>query len=55
MMALTAKVLAMQSLGYKVIPVIFFIPFFALASVICTIQLLKHCTPSTKVYGQLSH
>ncbi|HEY6954646.1 MAG TPA: hypothetical protein VI385_05345 [Flavisolibacter sp.] len=41
MTALTAKVIAMGLLGYNVMPVIFIIPTFNLATILCTIQILK--------------
>lgn len=41
MIALTAKVMTMDNLGYEVIPVIFIIPAFNLITVICTVSLLK--------------
>jgi hypothetical protein len=41
MSALTAKVLAMNFLGYNVVPVIFIIPAFNLIAVICTVIVLK--------------
>lgn len=42
MIALTAKIIAMHSLGYSVVPVIFIIPCFAIISIICTYLLLKN-------------
>ena len=42
MCALTAKVIAMLSLGYNVIPVIFIIPTFNLITVTSTIVILKN-------------
>jgi hypothetical protein len=41
MTALTAKVIAMYSLGYNVIPVIFIIPTFNIITIACTLLLLK--------------
>lgn len=41
MTALTAKVIAMATLGYNVIPVIFIIPLFNVVSIICSIQCLN--------------
>jgi hypothetical protein len=42
MTALTAKVIAMWSLGYNVIPVIFIIPPFNLLTITCAIIILKN-------------
>lgn len=42
MTALTAKVIALGVLGYKVIPVIFIIPAFNLAALVCTALILKN-------------
>jgi len=42
MTALTAKVIAMYSLGYNVIPVIFIIPTFNLITIISTVAILKN-------------
>lgn len=42
MTALTAKVIAMWSLGYNVVPVIFIIPSFNLITIICAIIILKN-------------
>lgn len=41
MSALTAKVMALASIGYNVFPVIFVIPFFNLVTLICTVLILK--------------
>ena len=46
MIALTAKVAAMSSLGFNVIPAIFIIPAFALTSIICSVLLLRSIDPS---------
>jgi hypothetical protein len=46
MTALTAKVIAMAILGYNVIPVIFIIPAFNLAAIVCTIIILKNIKSS---------
>jgi hypothetical protein len=42
MTALTAKVIAMYSLGYNVIPVIFIIPTFNLITILSTVAILKN-------------
>jgi hypothetical protein len=42
MTALTSKVLAMDSLGYNVIPVIFIIPAFNIVTIIATVSVLKN-------------
>ena len=42
MTALTAKVIAMWSLGYNVVPVIFIIPSFNLVTILCTVIILKN-------------
>lgn len=42
MMALSAKIVAMASLGYNVIPAIFIIPLFGIASIGCTVLILKN-------------
>jgi hypothetical protein len=47
MTALTAKVVAMSILGYKVIPVIFIIPAFNLITIVCTIAILKNITETS--------
>jgi hypothetical protein len=51
MTALTAKVIAMFSLGYNVVPVIFIIPTFNVITIACTVILLQNVggiTSSTK-------
>jgi hypothetical protein len=45
MSALTAKVIAMASLGYNVIPVIFIIPAFNIISIICLFLVLGNIRP----------
>jgi len=42
MSALTAKIFAMSTLGYNVIPAIFIIPFFNLAAILCAFALLNN-------------
>lgn len=42
MTALTAKVIVMFLSGYDIVPAIFIIPLFNIASVLCTIAILKH-------------
>lgn len=42
MTALSAKIIAMASLGYNVIPVIFIIPSFNILSILCTVITIKN-------------
>ncbi|MDF2438994.1 MAG: hypothetical protein K0Q95_3370 [Bacteroidota bacterium] len=46
MTALSAKVIAMASLGYNVVPVIFIIPTFNLVSIICAMLTIRNITKS---------
>ncbi len=45
MTALVAKIIAMGSLGYNIIPAVFVIPIFALIAITCSILLLKNIKP----------
>ena len=47
MTALTAKVIAMWSLGYNVVPVIFIIPTFNVITIVCTVLLLGNVGEKT--------
>ncbi len=42
MTALLAKIIAMASLGYNVIPAVFIIPIFGIISLLCTIAIFKN-------------
>ena len=56
MTALTAKVAAMAMLGYNVIPVIFIIPAFNVAAIVCTVAILRHIKLSdSKITGHDIH
>lgn len=51
MTALTAKVIAMGIMGYNIIPVIFIIPTFALAAILCSAALLKKSGKTQETAG----
>lgn len=55
MTALTAKVIAMALHGYPVVPVIFIIPSFTLASMLCTIILFKNIKHEKHVVYKYQH
>jgi hypothetical protein len=46
MTALSAKIIAMKTLGYNVIPAIFIIPAFNIITIIGAVILLRNCKRS---------
>lgn len=48
MTALVAKVIALGSLGYNIIPVVFIMPLFAVLSIFCSARLLGKVLPAQK-------
>lgn len=54
MTALTAKIIAMGSLGYNIIPAVFIIPLFQAISIFCTYSILKNVSPNGIYHGTAS-